>query len=109
VGGVVAGLVRGDAALVGRSLEDVIVEPARAHLIPCFYGVKEAALAAGALGCSIAGSGPSLFAVVQAGGPVRRVASAMREAFRREARLRCDVFVSRLEPRGARIRGAERR
>jgi homoserine kinase len=109
VGGLVAGLIQGDAALVGRSIEDVIVEPARARLIPCFYGVKEAALAAGALGCSIAGSGPSMFAVVRSGGPSRRVATAMREAFRREARLRCDVIVSRLNRRGARVRGAARR
>jgi homoserine kinase len=107
--GLVAGLVQGDAALIGRSIEDVIVEPARAPLIPCFYGVKEAALAAGALGCSIAGSGPSVFAVVRLGGPVRRVAMAMRQAFRREARLRCDVITSRLNRRGAQLRGAARR
>ena len=109
VGGLVAGLIEGDAELVGRSIEDVIVEPARARLIPCFYGVKEAALAAGALGCSIAGSGPSMFAVVRVGGPVRRVAQAMRETFRREARLRCDVFVSRLNAHGAGVKGATRR
>src|SRR5437867_1450521 len=81
VGGLVAGLVSGDVALLGRSIEDVIVEPARARLIPCFYGVKEAALAAGAAGCSIAGSGPSVFAVVRAGGPAQRVAQIGRASW----------------------------
>jgi homoserine kinase len=42
-------------------MHDVIVEPARAHLIPGFHEVKEAALGAGALACSISGGGPTLF------------------------------------------------
>jgi homoserine kinase len=109
VGGLVAGLVTGSAGLMAHSIEDSIIEPVRARLIPCFYGVKEAALAAGALGCSIAGSGPSVFAVVRRGGPARRVANAMRETFRREARLRCDLYVSRLNRDGARVTGAARR
>lgn len=108
VAGLVVGLVSGNATLVAHSCEDAIVEPVRAPLIPCFYGVKEAALAAGALGCSIAGSGPSMFAIVKLGGPVQRVARAMREAFRGEARLRCDIYVSRLNRDGARISGAAR-
>ena len=109
VGGVVAALVTGNAPLLGHSLEDSIVEPVRSRLIPCFYGVKEAALAAGALGCSIAGSGPSVFAVVGVGGPARRVANAMREAFRHEARLRCELYVSRINLDGARLLGAAAR
>jgi homoserine kinase len=109
VGGLVSGLARGDARLVGRSIEDVIVEPARARLIPGFHAVRQAALAAGALGCSIAGSGPSMFAVVAAGGPAHRVASAMAAAFRREARIGSDVFVSRLNRAGAVLRAWRRR
>ena len=105
VGGLVAGLVSGDDALVGHSLEDSIVEPVRSRLIPCFYGVKEAALAAGALGCSIAGSGPSVFAVVGASGNARKVANAMRDAFRHEARLKCEITISRLNREGASLRG----
>ena len=108
VAGLVVGLVSGNATLIAHSCEDAIVEPVRARLIPCFYGVKEAALAAGALGCSIAGSGPSVFAIVKAGGPVQRVARAMRETFRGEARLRCDIYVSRLNRDGARVMGASR-
>jgi len=103
VAGLVSALASGDAALLARSIDDAVVEPARAPLIPCFYGVKEAALAAGALGCSIAGSGPSMFAAVRTDGPVRRVAAAMRDTFRREARVGCDLTVSRVNREGARI------
>jgi homoserine kinase len=61
--GLVAGLMMGDSALMSRSMHDVIVEPARAILIPGFAGVKQAALDAGAFGCSISGSGPAIFAL----------------------------------------------
>ena len=60
--GVVAGCCSGDLALIGRSLMDVVVEPHRAPLIPGFAAVKAAAMEAGALGCSISGGGPSVFA-----------------------------------------------
>ncbi|MBV9882117.1 MAG: hypothetical protein JO276_03835, partial [Sphingomonadaceae bacterium] len=52
----------GDLALVRAGLEDLLVEPQRAHLLPAFPAVKAAALGAGALGCSFSGSGPSVFA-----------------------------------------------
>ena len=52
LGGMVAGLMQSDYELIGRSLQDVIAEPYRADLIPGFYEVKQAALNAGALGCS---------------------------------------------------------
>ncbi|MGH2487839.1 MAG: homoserine kinase, partial [Ktedonobacterales bacterium] len=54
--GLVAGLLLGDFALIGRSLHDVVAEPARARLIPGFAAVKRAALDAGALGCGISGA-----------------------------------------------------
>ncbi len=60
--GVIAGCYRGDMALIGRALEDLIIEPHRASLVKGFPEVKNAALQAGALGCSLSGSGPSLFA-----------------------------------------------
>jgi homoserine kinase len=58
----VAGCATGDLALVRAGFEDLLVEPQRAHLLPAFPQVKAAALAAGALGCSFSGSGPSVFA-----------------------------------------------
>lgn len=60
--GVIAGLASGDLRLVARSLEDVLVEPWRAPLVPGFAAVKASAAAAGALGCSISGAGPAVFA-----------------------------------------------
>jgi homoserine kinase len=61
--GLIAGLLTEDYALIGRSLHDVVAEPARMHLIPGFVEMKAAAMASGALGCSISGSGPSVFAL----------------------------------------------
>ena len=60
----VAGCVGGDLALIRAGLEDLLVEPQRQHLLPALGDVKRAALAAGALGCSFSGSGPSVFAWV---------------------------------------------
>ena len=57
----VAALAKGDYGLISRSMEDLIVEPARKSLIPKFDEVKQASLAAGALGGGISGSGPSMF------------------------------------------------
>ncbi|MGE0044068.1 MAG: homoserine kinase, partial [Vicinamibacterales bacterium] len=58
LGALVAGLFQGDLDLVGRSLEDRVAEPKRAGLVPGFRDVQRAAVAAGALGCSLSGSGP---------------------------------------------------
>ncbi len=59
----VAALASGDLALLGRAIDDRIAEPARAPLLPGFVAAKAAALSAGALGCSISGSGPTAFAL----------------------------------------------
>ena len=58
----VAGCAAGDLGLIRAGLEDVLIEPQRQHLLPVLPAVKRAALAAGALGCSFSGSGPSVFA-----------------------------------------------
>lgn len=83
VAGLVVGLHRGDYDLIGRSLQDFVIEPQRAGLIAGFADVKAAALAAGALGCSIAGSGPSLFAWCRPDDVGEAVGAAMVAAFRR--------------------------
>ena len=75
--GLVAGLLTGDLALVGRSLKDVIVEPARADTVAGFRETKQAALEAGALGCSISGSGPAIFALAGDRPTAQRVGAAM--------------------------------
>jgi len=79
--GVLAGCFTGDLALIGRSLRDVMVEPHRARLIPGFAAVQAAAMAAGALGCSISGGGPSLFAWCEGDDGAERCRRAMVEAF----------------------------
>lgn len=81
VAGMVAGLLQSDYALIGRSMEDVLIEPFRAILIPGFAEVKAAAIANGALGCSISGSGPSMFALSSDEETAQRIGRAMQEQF----------------------------
>ncbi|MFM1878475.1 MAG: hypothetical protein RLZZ241_1341 [Bacteroidota bacterium] len=63
VGGLISGFFTNDYELIGRSLEDCIIEPIRSLLIPGFDGLREAAMGAGALGFGISGSGPSVYAL----------------------------------------------
>lgn len=100
--GVMAGLCAGDLALVGRSLADALVEPHRASLIPGFAEVKGAALAAGALGCSISGAGPSLFAWCDGDERAEAVRRAMVDAFTR-AGVHAEGWVSPVDGPGARV------
>jgi homoserine kinase len=78
---VLLGCERGDAALVRAGLRDELVEPRRAALVPGFAAVKQAALAAGAMGASLSGAGPSVFAWCEDAGTAHRAMAAMREAF----------------------------
>jgi len=103
VSGLTVGLSSGDARLIGKCVEDVIVEPLRAHLIPGFFTMKQSALDAGATGCSISGSGPSLFAVAASMAIGRRIAAAMADACSHAARVPCDVYISKVNTRGATI------
>ncbi|RYF82200.1 MAG: homoserine kinase [Chitinophagaceae bacterium] len=61
IAGLVAGLMKSDYDLIGRSLEDIIIEPLRSILIPEFKNIKQRCLSAGAIGGGISGSGPSIF------------------------------------------------
>lgn len=99
VAGLIAGLLLPDYDLIGRSLEDVMIEPIRSILIPQFTEVKSAALGAGALGCSISGSGPSLFALSKGRETAEKVAVAMSKAFK-EADIESEAYVSRINQRG---------
>jgi homoserine kinase len=93
-----AAIAMGDVDLFGRSISDKLVEPRRAEMIPGFWKVKQAALDAGALGCSISGGGPSLFAV---GGDTARVGKAMAEAFEK-AGVASETYLTRPSRLGAR-------
>lgn len=78
---VLAGCFVGDQTLLRRGLRDVLVEPRRAHLIPGFAKVKQAALDSGALGASIAGAGPATFGWFTSADAAARGTTAMRAAF----------------------------
>lgn len=100
LGGLIIGLMNGDFDLIGRSLSDVIIEPQRAKLIPHFYEVKEAALGAGALGCSISGAGPSIFALNADSLKAGATAKAMQEVFK-YYQIKSRVIVSEINNEGA--------
>ncbi|MCI4649848.1 homoserine kinase [Phaeodactylibacter sp.] len=102
LGGLVVGLYESDYELIGRSLQDVIIEPQRAQLIPGFATVKSAALKAGALGCSISGAGPSVFALCKGRETAQSVGAAMQKAFLNQD-IPCDLFVSPINKEGAKI------
>jgi homoserine kinase len=93
---VLAGCFRGDAALVRAGLNDVLVEPRRAHLVPRFSHVKQAALDHNALGGGLSGAGPSLFGWYEAETDARAAAAAMRAAFA-EGGLDSDAFVAPID------------
>ena len=78
---VLLGCERGDAALVRAGLRDTLVEPRRAPLIPGFAAVKQAALDAGAMGASISGAGPSVFAWHEDRETAARAGALMAAAF----------------------------
>jgi homoserine kinase len=104
--GVVAGCCTGDVALIGRCLRDVLVEPHRARLIPGFRGVQAAAMEAGALGCSISGAGPSVFAWCAGDGDAGRARDAMVAAFARGG-VPARGWVSPVDGPGARLEEVE--
>jgi homoserine kinase len=103
MGALVDGLHRSDYALISRALEDTIAEPRRAPLIPGLAEIKRAAVGAGALGSSISGSGPSLFALCRDRVTGDRVAEAMTAAVRRLIGGDVQTYVSAIVPAGARV------
>ena len=104
VAALVAALHQGDLALLGRSISDALVEPIRAPLVPAFAEVKQAALDAGALGCSISGSGPSVLAFVDSDAAAGTVATAMERAFA-AAGVTSDRYVGPVNTAGACVVG----
>lgn len=100
--GFIVGLFNGDIGLIGRSLRDDIIEPQRAGLITGFYDVKEAALAEGVLGCSISGSGPSVFAICPNSLVAENAGQAMQRAFARH-RVESQVYLSAVNQEGAQV------
>lgn len=100
LGSFIIGMYNADLELVARSLQDIIIEPQRACLIPHFYEVKTAALAAGALGCSISGAGPSIFALCASKEVAEATGEAMKSIFF-NAKIDHKLFLSPINKQGA--------
>jgi len=103
LGALVDALHRGDFALLSRSLEDAIAEPRRAPLVPGLAAIKEAAKNAGALGCSLSGSGPSLFALCRGLETAERVAASMAHEVKQHIGGAAQTYISTIAPYGARV------
>ncbi|MGH8242340.1 MAG: homoserine kinase [Steroidobacteraceae bacterium] len=99
--GFLAGCYTNDLELMREAFEDVLIEPQRARLIPGFEDVKQAALAGGALGCSISGGGPSIFAWCEAA-RADAIGLSMSQAFAASGRP-CDRWVSMIDGEGANV------
>ena len=98
--GFILGCQRNDHELIRRHLRDLVIEPQRAQLIPGFARAKAAALAAGALGFSISGSGPSVFAWAANAADGEKIRAAVAAEF---TAVGCDSWVAPLPCRGARV------
>ncbi|RNC85329.1 MAG: homoserine kinase [Balneola sp.] len=102
VGGLVAGLAKPDFDLIGRSLQDVIAEPIRSMLIPLFNDAKSMALESGALGCSISGSGPSIFALCNDEETAQNIGTQFKDLYTSHD-IKANVYLSGINPRGTEI------
>lgn len=102
VGGLVAGLFKKDYDLIGRSLEDHIVEPIRSILIPGFDEVKKVSLEAGALGSGISGSGPSIFAFSKGKDTALKVGESMKKVYDKIG-IDYEIHVSKVNTEGVKI------
>jgi homoserine kinase len=99
--GFISGCYTDDLDMIRASFEDVVIEPQRAALIPGFQEVRRAAMAAGALGCSISGAGPAMFAwTLEPSAP--SVRAAMQHEFTRQS-LATDAWVAPVRSGGARV------
>jgi homoserine kinase len=101
IAGLVAGIMKLDYDLIGRSLEDVIIEPVRSILIPGFDAVKKGSKDCGALGGGISGSGPSIFMLSKNETIARRVETVMKEVYT-HAGIDFKTYVTTISPGGVR-------
>lgn len=98
----VAGMMKGDYELIGRSLVDVVAEPQRSVLIPGFEKIKSEALNNGALGCGISGSGPTIFCLCKGMEHAQQAGRVIEQEFK-NLKLLSEVYISEVNRRGAYI------
>jgi len=102
IGSLVSALYEENIDLLGRTIQDEISEPARATLIPGFYDIKKAALNTGAYGCSISGSGPSIFAFSKSKNIAVKIGKAMQEVTNKIG-VKSNIYISKINKVGPRI------
>jgi len=100
LGGLIIGLNNSDFDLIKRSLNDVVIEPQRAKLIPHFYDIKELALSNGALGCSISGAGPSIFALCSNSLIAENISESVNKLLQ-SLKIEHDIYISSINQEGA--------
>ena len=103
IGGLVAGLMKGDYDLIGRSLEDVIIEPVRSILIPGFDRIKSECKEAGAIGGGISGSGPSIFMLSRNEATAKIVADVMKSIYDRIG-VSYHIYVTTINRQGVSVK-----
>ncbi len=101
--GFILGCAKSDFDLMGLSLKDAIIETQRAHLVPFFSEIQQSALAAGALGCSLSGSGPAMFALCKGPNKAAKIRKAMLALAVQKKLLIKGSWVSRISHRGAHL------
>lgn len=102
LGSLVHGLHTANYALIGRSLDDVIIEPRRSQLIPHFDALKAVAQKQGALGTSISGSGPSIFSLCQ-GESIAKAVEAAQFEFMTHSDIQFETHISKINKQGFKI------
>jgi len=101
IAGLISGLYLNDYNLISRSLNDEIVEKERSLLIPKYYLLKNSALEAGALGCGISGSGPSIFALSRGYIIAKEVANSFKNIISK-LNIDFDIYISKINSKGVR-------
>ncbi|MEE3999064.1 homoserine kinase [Tenacibaculum sp. FZY0031] len=102
VGGLISGLHTNDYQLIADSLTDIIVEPARKHLIPHFDDVKQAAIEAGALGAGISGSGPTIFTLCKGDETAENVYKTIQNTYQ-DKQIEFNMILSKINTEGIKI------
>jgi homoserine kinase len=100
--GLILGFTQSDYGLISRSMQDVIVEPVRSILIPGFHAIKKVALENGALGFSISGSGPSMFALCKGKEIADRVGEVMKSSLE-SLEIDSEIFISEVNLDGPKV------
>jgi homoserine kinase len=106
IAGLVTGFLKNDSDLIGRSLEDVIIEPVRSILIPGFDEVKSKCKEAGALGGGISGSGPSVFMLSKDEATANAVEQVMKEVYNKIG-IEYNTYVTTINDKGVEVVSSE--